>query len=741
MNSTLTLYYSCLVEKDKNFRLDGSLGANAIELYLSTLTSKVISNFQYVKHALALSIKIDESQGSLDMGASTSDLNYCKIQNGSENPFYYFILSKNWKSRNTIELVLAMDTLNTFRYDVDYVVDKKTFIKRMHKPRFTNNAPEGQNDNIVKKIDLKSEDIPAPTYKVSETTLFERNGKSTIDWCLYYKTADNQEGTPIDCYLVPSEPIELKYQANSGTFDTGNVSEDNYLLFFMDYNDPHISFNVDGTIYTPDDRSASVYGHSSRSINALALFNDNNVLKVLMGSFYKIDNDPWAGSWYYVATSPTSVKVLNAPATVYSFQVSDLPTAAQIASNSYWLSSWATHATSMGSLSQSILYGETSIDKTLEENIKIINIPYSPTPFSVSPSDIYQFDDCWNYNSGDGRLKLVDFSKRWKNSIVSNGTDFYGNLYYHITNYNVFNGTRTRFLEDPKLLHSDFYKPKFVYDSFSKTFAMEQIKATFNPLYDGKFRFDFVMSRNLVSKFLFKFNYKYDHATDDYENIVAVSRNNEEVLYNSQYLNYIRTGYNYDLKSKERQEAAGMAGIGLNAVGFIASLGIGFATGNPIALGSAVATGIGLVSQLVNYAKTTAQTEENIQRKIQESQRQAISVLNADDYDLLYEYSLNKAKLVEYRISDQMKSALDDLFYYGGYTVNEQGKPETRDRYWFNYVAADLVISETNNLTDEIVSDIKEKFSNGVTFMHYKLGRFDLEQERENFETFLYRNV
>ena len=739
MNSTVTLYYSCLVEKDKNFRLDGSGGANAIATYLSTLTSKVISDFQYVKHALALSIKIDSAQANLDMGASTYDLNYCKIQNGSENPFYYFILSKNWKSRNTIELVLAMDTLNTFTYDVDYVVDKKTFIKRMHKPRFTNTAPESQNDNIVKKIDLKSEDIPAPTYKVSETTLFERDGKSMIDWCLYYKTANNQQGTPIDAYLVPSDPVELVYQGNAGEFDTGNVPEDEYLLFFIAYNTPAITFDVDGATYSPSDETRSAYGHSARYIYAVALFNDNNVMKVLNGYFYKIDNNAWAGSWYTVANSPTSIKVLNAPETVYSYQVAALPTAAQIASNSYWNASWATHTTSMGALVQGLLNGQTSIDKTLEENIKIINIPYSPTPFSVNTYEEYKFDDCWKYNVGDGTLKLVDFSKRFKNPITSNGKDFYGNFYYKITNYNMFNGTRARFLEDPKLLHSDFYKPKFVYDSFSKTFAMEQIKAMYKALYDGKFRFDFVMSRNLVSKFLFKFDYEYDHATDDYENIVAVSRNNEEVLYNSQYLNYIRTGYNYDLKSKERQEAAGIAGVGLTAAGFLASLGIGFATGNPIALGSAVATGISLVSQLVNYAKTTAQTEENIQRKLQESQRQAISVLNADDYDLLYEYSLNKAKLVEYRISDQMKSALDDLFYYGGYIVNEQGKPETRDRYWFNFVQADLVISETNNLTDEIISDIKEKFSNGVTFLHYKIGTFDLAQEKENFETFLYR--
>ena len=47
-----------------------------------------------------------------------------------------------------------------------------------------------------------------------------------------------------------------------------------------------------------------------------------------------------------------------------------------------------------------------------------------------------------------------------------------------------------------------------------------------------------------------------NYSLEDYDNIVAVARNNEEVLYSSQYLNYVRTGYNYDVKAKQRQEEA-----------------------------------------------------------------------------------------------------------------------------------------------------------------------------------------
>ena len=243
------------------------------------------------------------------------------------------------------------------------------------------------------------------------------------------------------------------------------------------------------------------------------------------------------------------------------------------------------------------------------------------------------------------------------------------------------------------------------------------------------------MTRNIVSKFLFKFNqFKYTWSKEDYDDIVAVSRNNEEVLYNSQYLDYIRTGYNYDLKAKERTEVASGIGLGLNVAGLLSSIVIGSITGNPIAVGSAVATGISLSSQLVNYAKTTAQNEENIQKKLQESKMQAISVLNADDYDLLYAYSNNKAKFVVYDVSDRMKKVLDDLFFYCGYLLNEQGKPATNTRRSFNFVQATLVINHTNNLDYNIVEDIIQKFEDGVTFLHYSFNKFDFTQNKENIE-------
>ena len=84
-----------------------------------------------------------------------------------------------------------------------------------------------------------------------------------------------------------------------------------------------------------------------------------------------------------------------------------------------------------------------------------------------------------------------------------------------------------------------------------------------------------------------------------------------------------------------------------------------------------------------------------------------------------------------------MEKILDDLFYYGGYVCNEQKVPNINTRYWFNYLQAILILNDSNNLTEEIKNDIKEKFDNGVTFLHYRNNKFDFAQEMENFEIYL----
>ena len=809
MTSTLTLYYKSLINKDKNFILDKPNGQSAIETYLATLEKQVISDFQYVKHGLSVTIRINKSQDDLMMGKNARDLNYIKIQNGSENPYYYFIIKKEWKSENTIELLLNMDTLNTFQFNKDYEINKRTLVKREHKDRLkttgyiekvfeydvdadatasptystmivaisefrdytitimagttvTGLLPNfvGLQENYIdgvhvfrfrfltthtaghmqikfkfrcwafeRDIDMRSEEINSPVYKYRDEILYEKDGQSSADWFLYYKNEDNQDNSPVECYLVADEAYDIITQTADGKVDHSDLPNSGYVLF---QSATGLSIKFGGATYYLRKSTGWSWGQYE-NYTLLALQKNGTNVDVWTAKLERKDvffpaSTIFTGKWTKVGTYAYA-EIITTEETITAQQVTSLPTSQQFFMKSY---SYTDYTINFSAPTTKPAQTLQDIDRTDETNIKIISLPYSPTNFEIDSNGSYIVGDMWKTDIDTGAVKLDNFDARFTNDIRSQAVNPIINMLLPYDGSLDLKNISRRF-KDSKLFHSDFFRPKFVYDSFSRTFPLEKIKFSVRDSY--LFPFHFTMSRNIVSKFLFSFDYEYKVATEDFEKIVACSRNNEQVLYNSAYLNYIRTGYNYDLKSKEKQEVTGGIGIGLSVASIVGSVLLAVATENPLPLAGVVGGGISLVGQITSYAKTTAQNEDNIQRKLQETQQQAVSVLNADDVDLLYEYCQNKAKLCSYKVSEQMENILDDLFYYGGYISNEQKIPNVKTRYWFNYLQASLVLEETNNLTEEIENDIKEKFDNGVTFLHLRNGTFDLKQEKENMET------
>lgn len=817
--STLTLYYKSLLNKDKNFILDDpNNGKSMVETYLATLQKETITGYQYVKHAVHLTIKINKNQQALNMGKDAEDLNYIKIQNDGENPKFYFIVGKNWKAEESVELVLNMDTLNSFRFNKDYELNAKTLIKREHRDRFnryptisfnwTMYCPEltttssfhtdlnlfdsdiesfswerldgpsvilnsdifltpytdsngakglrlsvhnrsyfGGDVNIrvtykirayYRNINLKSEEINCPVYKYDEDSIFEQEGRSAINFSLFYRNRTTDENSAVDCYLLPDVGVGAVYQTSDGKVNPENTPDNGDYIIFYDTHTNGFSINVNGTNYPINKTSGWSWG-SYVNYKLIAVKRvDANTIEVYQANMeYKnlfLPSIPvFSGSWQKIYTG-AYIQVETLQDTMGTRRVSSLPNAQTwcLSVVGEYSNLGSNFDVSFGTTATATILSVANIDKTDSKNIKIIDVPYCPSSYELDDSNNLVLPSLWNLDTDNYMMKLRNLNARFENNITSGSKNVLIDFIQNIPSGDI--STMKRFLKDSKLFHSDYYRIKFVYDSFSKTFELEKIDFIPNKDESNFFKFKFVMSRNIVSKFLFKFLYNYKVAVEDYENIVAVSRNNEEVLYNSQYLNYIRTGYNYDLKAKERQDTSSAVGIGLSALGMVASVVIAVATENPLPIAGAVASGIGLVGQTANYAKQTAQNEENIQRKLQEAQQQAVSVMNADDVDLLFEYSGNKAKLCYYKASDRMMEILDDLFYYGGYITNEQKVPVVNTRYWFNFVQATLVLEETNNLTEEIENDIKSKFETGVTFLHYRHNKFDFKQEMENIE-------
>ena len=387
-----------------------------------------------------------------------------------------------------------------------------------------------------------------------------------------------------------------------------------------------------------------------------------------------------------------------------------------------------------------------SVDRTDPKLIKIIKLPYCPVDATSSEDGTYlRVSSDWTYDANEKTLRLSRMSSKMSRMLdISDSFVAWGEAFYEYDYSLVVQPERLRQEEfETKLFHSDYYLPKVIYDSFSFTFQLELMAV--QPTDVWQIKYD--VSNTIMSRFMFTF-LDYDCAGKelrDYNNIMYIARNNDCVIFNQQYINYIRTGYNYDLKSlqlaREQQNLDVGLGIAQNAVGTIGSAVTGVMNKSYMS----VATGIinlGINSAKALIDKHYAEIERQMQldaKKVQ-LQNQATGVIDANDVDLLEVYTQNKLKMKVYRVSPKMKKALFNLFYYCGYICEEQGIPDTTSRLRFNYVQAELVFVKTPNLPEEMIEALKARYLAGVTFLHSYNGEIDYDQKYENWEVSILDN-
>lgn len=302
--------------------------------------------------------------------------------------------------------------------------------------------------------------------------------------------------------------------------------------------------------------------------------------------------------------------------------------------------------------------------------------------------------------------------------------------------------------DDPKIETSQFSTYKFLYDSFAQEVKLERFgltDATQNPTLPIKFK----PTNTINSRFAFKFNWdlttwgsdaNIKHGSD-YDEYLLVNRNNEETIFSSDYLNYLRNGYNYDKKVKGEQSAMSYLMGGLQVagavVGFAASA---FTGGASTAAGVALATGAITTFASAGYQQYS--NEQAMAQKLKNLQMQAANVSGSDDVDLLKYYCNNKLRFVVYKPLQFQRNALNDLFYYCGYKHKAMGVPDTTSRVWFNFIQCKPVFIEEENGEvgapyNKFWDDIKTRFMAGVTRYHKVNSTYDWAQEKENWEVSL----
>lgn len=428
------------------------------------------------------------------------------------------------------------------------------------------------------------------------------------------------------------------------------------------------------------------------------------------------------------------------------------------------------------------------VDRTDSRIVKIIELPYAPNEPHQNGSGgntYYDFGANWTSSADIGedldmtncfQLSGTSLEKNFKR--VFNEEDsqlvFGVECLRDLFDYTGENFITPRVSEmETKLQHSDFYKPVIYYDSFSVEFKCERRYNTYhqewvdgtpltNYLKEG-FNLYYAVANNIVNGLVFVISDDYDvgyeivkiehYDTEDYYPLTMVCiRNNEVNIYNNAYLQYIRGGYNYDVKSK---------GIAVELAQHNAITSFGDAI-----LGS-LQNPVGIVRALWDYdrqkqaiALQSKQYQVSIDKSLKEASLRATSVSGSDNLDLLKHYAGNCLYSAVFKLNELWTNKIATLLHYFGYATNMNKVPNLTGRLFFNYVKGTpvfkkpisiiarkntgLPISVRYGFNMEIQNEVIKKFSSGVAIIHrYELDdgihryAWNVSMDKENWEEFL----
>lgn len=665
-------------------------------------------------------IKLDVANKDI----TPNQINYCKIDDK-----YYYVLEANILSEGTLELVLQLDTLNSFSKYINnssYWSDR-TIISRQHKDRFNSN-----HDIVIDTFDEGYGSLPM--YKTSDTTL--KQNDSNTKWYLVYESNGDDANEPINPKVYCSEAYPVSINAsrafaftkngiNSGVYywDTRfhadglthtmvingkNYTDVKWLL--ADLDNKKIYYGTSNSYY--DEGSTNPSNWQSWSNPQVVDYNENYVTyigqiwtKSSTGSVTR------ALGWKCALQINDSFK-FNYNATKGRFYISGTGMRNQVA-NGNFEAEWTVATID-------------DVDRTSSLINKIVECPYCPLQLNsdnvISGISIKFDSEETDVRSHYGPLFIPTKQQR---AFASKVVDV------QLTDSIKLPDTRTQsdvkdIKYETKLLNSNFSKVKFTYDSFTKELKRELFNSS-----SGKTSIYFYQSLNMSSKLMFNFNCDYQEM-DDYDKYLTCSRNNESTIYTSNYLNYIRNGYNYDIKTKALNDTKNAISVGTS----VASTGLSMISGmGSIGTFSAINQGAGIVNNLTSFIVNNAQQELALEQKKYDALNSTVGVSGTDDASLLNIYNGNKLHMFKYSIRDSLKNSIYEQFYLTGYACNDYGRPTLNTRQNFNYIKAKTTIDTLIPVTNNIKADIVSRIDNGILIIHKcqdsLLGLF----KYENWET------
>lgn len=526
-----------------------------IESYLRTLPASAKryewNNLNYLKLGMNLTIKLPLNQ----VYQIENSCNYAIIEQDN-NTYYYFVVDAKWIAKKTVQLVLTLDTVQTFFTKLKW--SDKTQIMRE-----TQNRLVKLNSNYyLRKIDKYNEGFnPAKVEKVNQAQI-----KSAIadKWYLVYMSnpATTQDNTSNPMFMGLLSNISLKIaNAGTGTADVEIQIDDNYIYFITTSG---LGEGGSLRIGTPGQgdviRSELNKTNGNATSRAFAVYRTAGGIFKIRRMYYTGDTYPYSfssGDWttYSVPGDSTKAVIHNCrvlrkvPNTDYNRGITSLDK----------IDALPAVEVNAGSYPELKTTAYENFDNSNSRLSKIIELPYAPITVTKNTDGTYNFYGCtFNYGYNILQVNISNLS-----AFIKEDKRIQDLLYVTINNPTATDKPNIDL--ESKLYSSEFYDYAYYYDTDKQPIRLEDISTN---MLNCSINISYNTTATMNSDKQFYFNvvngtYKEMQA---YEMYLNCARSTEKMILNNSYAEYIKNGYNYDLWNQKQQEKIAKTNAILNYV-------------------------------------------------------------------------------------------------------------------------------------------------------------------------------
>lgn len=587
------------------------------------------------------------------------------------------------------------------------------------------------NPYMLPIIDFHNEEFNEPTkYLKSSTKIQDQmSGK----WYAIYYSDPESSKTGVRTFLVPK--TTASYLVSYPIITNIIVEADTYYIFRQ-------KDNIGKTIAvgTTSWTFSSTIQNEGQEIH---IYNDGGTIKMYLHEF---DYDDVANNWREYTDADTYLGGSNTATTIdvtggiYSYYT--MPLHYKAYTRNYYFPTLELHkkyaTTSTLSQTQSVT-GLDDIPRTNTRIIKIIDLPYYPASFNDTfYSNI--IDDFMNIYV----LELVEGKSFSGSSITANDykTDDY--LKEKPTSYNVAHSMQY----ETKFKNSSFDEKNFEYGAYKFTITPEMYDINSNNRYEY-FYFNYKQSL-LKSSFAIEIVQNSWQLKDEFAgypnveaNYIVSDLDNEIPVFNNEYINYMKNGYNYDKESIARQTLKSSLTAGASIIGGI-GLGVaGGVAGGVIGLSTAQAG----FSSLTNIITNQIQQEARMEYKMNSYKNSKTGISGVSDLELRKMYQADALYFREYKISNSLRNNLYNYWRLYGYKINEYANPVTfvnnNLRHRYNYIKLSSVeftedFYKRFSKFNDLIEIYKNKLLEGI-YIYYRKSDgtnliCDFDKYYENFE-------